>query len=195
MTEGEVKAAIARRAGLRPRQLVAGTETDAEPVPASAAKVPPSELYLLTMRLVINAGGDPLPIIEITAQAPDAAHANKLATAAVTGLGAYLDSKAAVEQVNDAQRLRVTGLGVPQVRTEVRGPRRVLAFAAALFVFLLGCGAIVAFSALARGWRAAEAEEKRGGATGHPSLLLGSSQAPPPEPGATLLTPGRAASR
>jgi len=163
MTEGELKAEIARRAGLRPRQLIAATESEAEPgLPPAARSVDPAKLHLLTTRLVINPTGDPLPIIEIAAQAPDAAKAGQLAGAAVTGLRAYLDSKAAVEQVPDARRLGVTGLGAPQADTDVRGPRRVVAFAAALFVFLAGCAAIVLSTTLRRHWRAAERQEAFG---------------------------------
>jgi hypothetical protein len=163
MTEGEVKAEIARRADVPPRKLIAATESEAEPgLPPAARKVEPTELHLLTTRIVINPSGEPLPIIEIATQAPDAAKAGQLAGAAVTGLRAYLDSKAAVEEVPDARRLRVTGLGAPQADTEVRGPRRVLAFAAALFVFLLGCAAIVLSTTLRRHWRAAERQEALG---------------------------------
>ena len=80
-----------------------------------------------------------LPIIEIEAQAPDAMAAAGLAKAAITGLSDYLDSKAATEKVQDAERLRVTGLGSPQAREVVRGPRLMFAIAAALFVFGAGC--------------------------------------------------------
>lgn len=160
MTEGEVKAAIARRAGLAPRQLVSSAE--AEPTVVPAGDRPPSELYLLHTRLVTNAHGEALPMIEVEAQAPDAEQAGKLATAAVAGLSTHLDSKAAVEDVPDARRLGVTGLGAPQAATEVRGPRRLFALAAALIVFVGACGAIVLFAALRRGWRAASQKEAVG---------------------------------
>jgi hypothetical protein len=173
MTEGEVKAEIASRAGLPPRTLIAATESDAEPgLPPAARPVDPTKLHLLTTRLVINPSGDPLPIIEIAAQAPDAAKAARLAGAAVAGLRAYLDSKAAGDEVSDARRLSVTGLGAPQATTEVRGPRRLLTLAAALFVFLAGCAAIVAFTAVQRHWRAASREDARGDDPGSYKTLL-----------------------
>jgi hypothetical protein len=181
MTEGQVKAEIARRAGLEPKQLIASAE--AEPTEMPTAGKPPSELNLLTTRLVTAVSGESLPMIEIEAQAPDAAQAGRLAGAAVTGLGAYLDSKAATEKVPDARRLSVAGLGAPQASTVVRGPRRLVALAVALFIFVAGCAAIVLFKALQRNWRAASQEEMYGdephgsgslldGAFGGPSLDL-----------------------
>jgi hypothetical protein len=160
MTEGEVKSAIARRAGLSPKQLLASAE--AEPTEMPTGGRDPSELNLLTTRLVTDASGESLPMIEIETQAPDAARAGRLAGAAITGLEAYLDSKAATERVPDARRLSVTGLGAPQAGTEVRGPRPLIALAVALFVFLAGCAAIVLFKALQRNWRAASQEELYG---------------------------------
>jgi hypothetical protein len=160
MTEGGVNAAIAREAGLRPSQLRAGVESEGElpPVLSNAAGDP--NAHLLTTRLAINPDGAPLPMIEIEAQAPDEQQAARLASAAVTGLDDYLDSKAAGEQVADAHRLEVTGFGAPQVREETRGLHPLIAIAAALFVFVIGCGAILAFSSLARGWREASEREE-----------------------------------
>lgn len=160
MTQGEVKAAIAQRAGLRPTQLVSSAESAAELPLAESTQGDDSQAHLMMTRLVINAGGDPLPIIEVDAQAPDAGSAARLATAAVTGLRAYLDSKAATEEVSDARRLRVSGLGAPQVREDIRGPRNLTALGAAAFVFLSGCVGILIVSALARGWRVATEQGK-----------------------------------
>ena len=189
MTEGEVKAAIGRRAGLRSGQLVAGAQTAGQlPAVLSSARLGPDAHVLIT-RAVINAAGEPLPIIELEAQAPDGEGAARLASAAVTGLGAYLDSKAAGEEVPDARRLDVTGLGAPDVREATRGPRRMVALVAALLVFLCGCAAILLVSALARRWRTASEQDAANGVAGDaatpgPALLL------PPERRA--LPPGAA---
>jgi hypothetical protein len=95
----------------------------------------------------------PLPIIDIEAQAPDSAAAVRLADAAVSGLRGYLASKAANENVAAAGRLHVTGLGSPQVRQDIRGPKRVVALGVAVFVFLCGCLSVLFLSTLAPGWR------------------------------------------
>jgi capsular polysaccharide biosynthesis protein len=166
MAEGEVKAAIARRAGLRPAQLVASAESavGGGPDTSSQASDSPSQAsgsdaHLLTIGVLINADGLELPIIKIDTQAPDARQATKLANATVAGLRDYLDSKAAAEEVSNARRLRVTGLGAAQAHEEVRGPGPAIALAAAIFVFLIGCAAILLMDALARGWRQAIASE------------------------------------
>jgi hypothetical protein len=162
MAEGEVKAAVARRAGLSSRQLLAVSESAVEPRTISPSALRNPKAHVLKTRVLSNADGEQLPIIEIETQAPDAGGAAKLANAAVTGLRDYLDSKAALERVSDAQRLRVSGFGAAQARTDVRRPGRMLALAAGVFLFLGGCGAILGISALARGWRQAAASEQEG---------------------------------
>ncbi len=153
MTEGEVKTIIAGAAGLNPRELSAGVESlGVLPADLSAAAANP-EAYVLTAHTATDADNVPLPIIEIEAQAPDSAAAVRLADGAVAGLHGYLASKAANENVAAARRLRVTGLGSPQVRQDIRGPKRVVALGAAVFVFLCGCLGILFLSTLAPGWR------------------------------------------
>ncbi|MGZ5321680.1 MAG: hypothetical protein ACXWFN_09530 [Solirubrobacterales bacterium] len=153
MTEGEIKTIIATDAGLDPSELGAGVEFEgALPADLSRAAGDP-EAHVLTARTATDPDGVPLPIIEIEAQAPDSAAAVRLADAAVAGLGGYLASKAANESVPNARRLQVTGLGAPQVRQEIRGPKRVVALGLAVFVFLCGCAGILVLSALAPGWR------------------------------------------
>ena len=157
MADGVVKTAIAERAGIPPEQLAGVAES--APGPPTEASPSPDQAQVLTTRVLATPDGDRLPIIEIEAQAPDAARAAKLADAAVAGLRDYLDSKAATEEVPDAERLRVSGLGNPQAHQAARGPRLLFAIAAALFVFGAGCAAILGFFAVVRGWRAAAAFE------------------------------------
>ncbi len=111
-------------------------------------------------RVVMNLDGEQLPIIEIETQAPDADRAKALANATVTGLTDYLDTRAAAdEEIEARKRLRVSGLGTAQATVSTRGPGRLLAVGATIFVFLAGCAAILLGFALARGWRQAEASE------------------------------------
>ena len=156
MAEGDVKAAIAQRAGVDPEKLTGIAESAETPQTAK----PGADAYVLTTRVLATPTGDHLPIIELETQAPDAARAAKLADAAVTGLRDYLDSKAANEQVPDANRLIVSGLGASQAADVVRGDRRFLAIAAALFLFLGGCGAVLLVVSLIRGWHIAVEWEK-----------------------------------
>jgi hypothetical protein len=158
MVDGTVKASIARNAGLKPEELV-GISTTAgapdQPVAPHARNAP-----VLTTRVVTDNDGSELPIIQIEAQARDAEAAARLASAAISGLRDYLDSKAAIQRIPNAQRLQVTGLGQSQARSATRGPKDFFAVAAVLFVFALGCAAVLALNALVRGWRDADAQER-----------------------------------
>jgi capsular polysaccharide biosynthesis protein len=159
MTEGDVKAAIARRAGLRPNQLRAGIMVEGElPTVVTDAAGDPNAHLLITSPAV-SPDGTPLPVIDIEAQAPGPQNAARLADAAVTGLNDYLDTKASGEDVPEAKRLQVIGFGAPQVREETRGPSRMVAAAVAIFAFLLGCAAILVAFPLARAWRVAATTE------------------------------------
>jgi hypothetical protein len=163
MTEGEVKAAIARRAGLPPNKLLAGVDTGTGLPPEIASSAGGRDVHLLTTRPESNSAGEPLPIIALDAQAPDPNDAARLASAAVEGLRSYLDSKAATEDVSAAHRLEVRGLGEPQVTDAVRGPQRLVGLGAAVFVFLCGCVLILVAPAVARAWRAASEEDPNTG--------------------------------
>lgn len=167
MVEGEVKAAIARRAGLRPDRLIAAV---GGPQAASlAAGLEPKALFL-TASVLNNPDLQQLPIIEVQTQAATPARAAKLANAAVSGLRDYLDSKAVRERVSDGRRLRVSGLGTAQAGLAPRGPGRVTALGAAILVFLTGCGAILIATAVRRGWRQAAAAEHTQLDSGGPAL-------------------------
>jgi hypothetical protein len=157
MVDGVLKSEIARSAGLDPEKLV-GISTSVEG--SSAAQPTNRNAPVLTTRVVTDNDGSELPIIQVEAQATNAATAARLANAAVTGLRDYLDSKAAAQRIPNVQRLQVTSLGVPQARTVARGPKNIFALAAVLFVFGLGCAGILSVSALMRGWRDAAAEEE-----------------------------------
>jgi hypothetical protein len=174
MVEGEVKRAIADRAGLRPRQISAVAIT-----PGETAHVSSSKDYSLTTSVLTNTDQIELPIIKVDTRAPAPVLAATLANAAVAGLSAYLDSKAAAEKVGADQRLRVKTFGAAQGTTASRGPGRLLALAAAIFIFLAGCALILASSALARAWRR-EIVAERGdigdlSSSPHHSTLGGSS--------------------
>jgi hypothetical protein len=166
MAEGDVKAAIARHAGLAPQDLVAVSESSADSQPATSATPPNArDVRLLKTRVVRDSEGGQLPIIEVETQAPDAAGATRLVQAAVSGVAEYLDSKAAGEQVADRRRLKVSSVGIKPGRVERRGPGLLIGLGAGILAFLFGCATILGVSALSRGWREAEASERNGFAT------------------------------
>jgi hypothetical protein len=103
----------------------------------------------LTTSVLTDGSGDALPIIQVTAQAPTAASAETLATAATTGLTTYLGSTAASERVSGADRLHVSSLGVSPASIQVRGPSPIVGVIVAAFTLLFGFLCIV-LAALSR---------------------------------------------
>lgn len=177
MVDGELKDAIARRAGMDPKQLIA--QTQASGGPQVVTPLGPRDRSLTTAVLV-NSDLAQLPIIKIETQAPTVGEAAKLADAAVAGLGEYLDSKAGAEKVSSARRLRVSGLGPAQVHQGTRGPGKLMSIGAALLVFLAGCAVLLMLSALIRGWRlAADLEDDFADEESFEELFDDRSQATP----------------
>jgi hypothetical protein len=159
-----VKRAIAKRAGLDIRRLLTVGPSAIGPNSVSPAALHNPKANILTTRVVIDDAGAQLPIIDVDAQAVDARSAEKLANAAVTGLGEYLDSKALVDQVSATRRLRVMPLGAAQGRVVARGPSAAIALAAAIVIFAMLCSVLLFGDALARGWRVADLEDELGDA-------------------------------
>jgi hypothetical protein len=149
MVDGVVEEAIAKRAGLRPSELIglAGAAA-ADP---TAPKPGPRD-YTLTTTVALDESGDQLPIIMIDTQAPDVEGAERLANAAVDGLTEYLDSQAEVQSVPEDRRLRVSGLGAAQAGVGVRGPSQMLAVVLTIVIFTIGCAVLLLVQALFRSW-------------------------------------------
>ena len=161
MVEGPAKAAIAKRAGLEPSQLVGIAESELQPEMVSPKAARNPDVNLMKTRVVMDLDGEQLPLVEVRVQAPDPARATALANASVTGLTDYLNARAAADEDLDAEkRLNVAGLGGAEATLTTRGPSPLLSVGAAIFVFLAGCAAIVLVSALAQGWREADASEE-----------------------------------
>jgi hypothetical protein len=164
MVSTPVKSIIARDAGVQPDRLIAiaptapgsggpSVPTTLSQKAAEASKTPGA--YLLTLQ-----SDETLPIISIDAQAPTAAAAARLANAATTGLRDYLRSVAGAQNLPAGRQIVVSGLGGAQAADQVRGPRKLFAIAAFIFVFGFACFAIIMISGIARGWRRAAALER-----------------------------------
>lgn len=160
MVDGAIQADIAKRMGLPAKKLL--TSTQGAPGTDTAPSLGPSS-YALTTGVLTDSDLTQLPIIKIQAQAPDVAKAAKLADASVSALTDYLDAKAATETVPAGRRLRVDGLGPPEIELAHRGHGMLLGVAVALLLFVSGCGAILMISALMTAWRTAQARERAEG--------------------------------
>jgi hypothetical protein len=159
MVDGVFKAAIAKRAGVAPNKLVGIAENDEAADTKPDGPLPKRGVDVLRTRVIQDIDGNQLPIIEIETHAADAAGAGRLANAAVEGLRDYLDTQAATEQVPDARRLRVNGLGTAQESDIARGPSLVVAFGIGIVVFFTGCGLLLGGVRLGRTWQMAETAE------------------------------------
>jgi multisubunit Na+/H+ antiporter MnhG subunit len=167
IVDGVVKSQIVRYAGLKPNQLHGVSDAATLPTTGSGSGQPLAPLptpsgsnaFILTTHALTDASNDPLPIIQIDAQAPTRAAAARLAQATINGLHDYLKSTAAIQRIPDAQQLHVDGLGVPSVTTQSRGPSNLIVLLAVVVSFVLGCAGVLGVARLVRRWHAAEAAE------------------------------------
>jgi hypothetical protein len=159
---GELKNEVAKRAGLAPSKLIGST--DASATAGSAGSTDTSKATPTTPRLhtsvLLSTDQVQLPIIKVDAQAPTPVLAARITSAATETLSSYVSKKAEAEGVSAAKRLNIRSLGAPVVDQETRGPRHLLALLAGLFIFILGCTAIVMVPAFLRAWRLSEDEEQ-----------------------------------
>jgi hypothetical protein len=156
-----LKDEIARRAGVPPRMLIGiagspdasgGDGTDA--ATGTAVKLNDPRANILTVGT-----DEALPLLDVQAQAPSVATAQRLANAAVAVLISRVDSLAGADGIPSARRLVVKQLGTARGAEQLRGPSRMMAVIAGVFVFLLVCGGILLSASLSRAWWRAKAEE------------------------------------
>ena len=157
MVDGGIKDAIAKRAGLPSKKIIASA-------PSPDGSVPPPKLtahsMAYTTSVVLTSDMAELPIIKVQTQGPDVSKALRLANAAVNGLSDYLNTKAADDSVDATRRLQVRPLGTAQGVESERGPASMMALVVVFFVFLGGCATILIVSALNSRWREAIEAEK-----------------------------------
>lgn len=156
MAISPLKEQIARRAGVDPRKLVAVVPS-LGPQERNALDAASDGPQAITLSVAFN---EALPIITANTQAPSPQIAARLAAAAVTELKVYLNTLAAMQKVPDARQLVVSPLGPARYATVLRGPRRLFAVAAVIFVFGLWCASLVIGAHLARSWREADEAEQ-----------------------------------
>jgi hypothetical protein len=168
MTSSPIKDQIAARAGLPADTLIAippsGTGPGAAPPPNVPGTEKPGAIILRASVPTLESGE--VPIISVATQAPDAARAARLADQAVAVLREHLESVAGVGKVPAGRRVVVRQLGPARGSLVRRGPGPALAIVASIFVFGLGCAAVLGLSWLVRVWRAGPAVEEDGRPTG-----------------------------
>jgi hypothetical protein len=107
--------------------------------PLANAITPPSGASTLTIGV-----DSTLPLVSISAEAPNAARAAQLAEGAVAELRSYLVSVAAAQKIPASRQPRITSLGIQSAAT-TKGPSRLYGVAATivLFMFFCYCGLVV----------------------------------------------------
>ena len=148
-----MRAAIAAASGVEPERLVLVPPTaplGAGSVPAAPATVegkPESDAEATTLTLTTDSV---LPILHVTAQAPDATTAQSIAQATVQQLRRHVDSVGARDEVPAAKRLVVQQLAAVTTVAETRGPTPFRGIVAAIFVALLGWATVGGVPLIAR---------------------------------------------
>jgi hypothetical protein len=156
MASDGARTAVARLAGLRPGELIVLGPTSVEPpvtpgLPERAGDAARAAAY--TNRHVLMYSVDAMvPLMSVSASAPDAASAGRLAAAGVAGM-----REATAGGFSHGGGVMVEQLGPVQsrdLRPKADG-RKPLAVIAALAVFCAWCTAIVICAGAARLWRTA----------------------------------------
>jgi hypothetical protein len=155
MTSAQVRALIAKDAGINPGDLAAVAPSDgAPPVPTLLSEdatkhSTPSSAYKL------NVYSGTLPIIQLQAEAPNAEQAARLANASVVALGSYLRSVATAQNIPPRKQIVVSGMGSAQASEVTHGPRKLIGLVVAIVIFSVFCASILIVEGIARGWRRA----------------------------------------
>jgi hypothetical protein len=143
LSSDNVRARIARGAGLQPSQLAVLTPVWGPPAIDVALPVSATEAAGLTYEpyvLSVTSEGK-IPIISLTTTGPDALRAAKVANAGVAAVTELIASKSF-----GRPDIVVEPLGPARARTLVTGPKKAIAIGAALVVFAVWCTAIVFLS-------------------------------------------------
>jgi hypothetical protein len=157
-----LKVLIARRVGIPVSQLTTSPSAAAPAVPSPVANVAPRTAQRANTYRLEAVAQELLPIIGITAEAPDAKRAALLANGTFEALKEYLAGVADRQRVPARRRPAVTAFGSATSADVVRGPGRMLGLIAGMLVFGLVCAGIVVGTGLARSWRQAAASEGAG---------------------------------
>ncbi len=159
MASEPVRDSIGRRAGIPGDVIQASTPLTPEfprPRADSQSEKHATDILKSNDQYRLSIQSNPtVPILDVFAQAPTAAAAERLANAAVDGLRDYMNRLAAEQGIEKSQQVSLQQLGRargelanPGVRTEIAGLSFVL-------TFTLACVALLAVSRARRGWKAA----------------------------------------
>lgn len=192
MTSSPLKDEIARRAGIADDTLITPSTAAAGAGGAAAATVSADSKTATTLKASVpTLDSGEIPIIAVETQAPDPEVAAKVADQAIAVLQEHLDEVAGTEAVPAGRRVIVRELGQARSTVATRGPSKLLSAIAAIFILLVGCGAIVGITAGVRMWRSLS--ESESGPPSPPAVAV--DVAPEPEANVVSLAPEAAGPR
>lgn len=149
MSTGPLKERISARSGVAPDVLTVlaptgfGTAGSQTSPPGDARRISVLDLSV----------DEKLPVINMSARAPDSATAKRIAGAAVETLREHVDTAARTGHVPAEKRLVVAPITPLSAETIVVGPRKLYGVAAFLFVLTVWVTTIVMLPRLAEYWR------------------------------------------
>jgi hypothetical protein len=140
LSNDDVRARIARGAGLKPDEVAVLTPAWGPPIIDIALPVSATEAASLAHEpyvLSVTSAGN-IPIIALRATGPDPVRAAKVANAGIAAIGELIANRSP-----GRPNIVVERLGPAQARTIVTGPKKAIAIAAAIVLFAVWCSGIV----------------------------------------------------
>jgi hypothetical protein len=165
MVSPPVLAYIGRRADIPPDIIQTQTPLTADfprPLAAAGEEKHTSDLFKSTDQYRLNIQANPtVPILQILAEAPNAAAAATLANAAVDGLRDYLAAQARTQSTPIDDQVRLSQLGRADGRVINGGVRWQIAMLTFLIIFALSAATAVFVARVRRGWDSFGDDEHR----------------------------------
>jgi hypothetical protein len=162
MASQAVRTDIARRAELpveRLRVVAPRTPEQPRPIEQSGTKKGPGDLLASTNQYRLDVQANPtVPLLNIDAQAPTAEEAQKLADAAVAGLGDFMRRVAASDRTPPEEAVQLRQLGATKGTVINEGIQIQVIVVVFTIVFALASAATILISRVRRGWQLAGAE-------------------------------------
>jgi hypothetical protein len=167
IANGEVRQAIAARAGV-PVEVLQITAPLTRQQPAARVEdgkqQSTSDIFKSTDQYRLSIQANPtVPLLDIYAQAPNAATAEILANSAVDELRSYLTTLAASEKTPADAEIQLMQLGRARGAIINGGIRWQVAMLAFVLTFVLSCGTLLFVNRVREGWRVATRAEAPAG--------------------------------
>ena len=173
MASAPVREYIARRAKIDPQRIQAAAPITAN-VPRNlsepGSEKRSSDILRSTDQYRLDIQANPtVPILNVSAQAPNKDAAERLANGAVDGLRDYLAALAVRQGTDPKKQVRLEQLGRARGGVINKGIGLQIAVLSFVFVFVLSCCAVLFLARVRRGWSAAAADEDRERPAGPPT--------------------------